>query len=196
MRIRFSHAIPVSSAIPENMDSINQNQPELNRADLRGAAAIQQAEQLIDKAQTCFFCTASSVAGSSGARPMSVQEVDDAGQVWFLSADDGHKNQELECDPSVTLYFQGSAHSDFLALHGRAGISRDKEKIKQLWEPMAKTWFTEGVDDTRITVIHVTPSDGYYWTTKHGKAIADAKMLIGTAIGKTLDDSIEGRLMF
>jgi general stress protein 26 len=178
------------------MDSINQNQPEQNRADLRGGGAIRQAKELIDKAQTCFFCTTGSVAGSSGARPMSVQEVDNAGQIWFLSADDSHKNQELERDSNVTLYFQGSAHSDFLTLHGNASISRDKEKIKQLWEPLAKTWFTEGIDDPRITVIRVTPSEGYYWTTKHGRAIAGAKMLIGAAIGKTLDDSIEGRLVF
>ena len=59
-----------------------------------------------------------------------------------------------------------------------------------------KNVFTEGVDDPRITVIRVTPSEGYYWTTKHGKAITGAKMLIGAAIGKTLDDSIEGRLVF
>lgn len=178
------------------MDSINENQPEQNRADLHGVGAIKQAKELIDKAQTCFFCTTGTVAGSSGARPMSVQEVDDAGQLWFLSADDSHKNLELERDPKVTLYFQGSAHSDFLVLHGNASISRDKEKIKQLWEPLVKTWFTEGVDDPRITVIHVTPSEGYYWSTKHGKVIAGAKMLVGAAIGKTLDDSIEGELVF
>jgi len=44
----------------------------------------------------------------------------------------------------------------------------------------------------RITVIRVQPSGGYYWDNKHGAAIAGAKMLIGAAIGKTLDDSIEG----
>jgi general stress protein 26 len=178
------------------MDSINQNQPESNRANLCGVDAVKQAKELIDKAQTCFFCTAESVTGSSGARPMSVQEVDDVGKLWFLSADDSHKNREVERDPNVTLYFQGSPHSDFLTLRGRATISRDKQKIKQLWEPLAKTWFTEGVDDPRITVICVTPAEGYYWTTKHGKAIAGAKILIGAAIGKTLDDSIEGRLVF
>lgn len=178
------------------MDSINKNQPEQNQRDLRGDDAIKQAKELIDKAQTCFFCTNSSVAGSTGARPMSVQQVDDAGNLWFLSADDSHKNEELERDPNVTLYFQGSAHSDFLTLSGRASVSRDKEKIKQLWEPVIKTWFTEGVDDPRITVICLTPRDGYYWTTKHGKTIAGAKMLIGAAIGKTLDDSIEGQLQF
>jgi len=177
------------------MDSINQNQPELNRAGLRGADAIKQAKELIDKAQTCFFCTGTT-NGSVGTRPMSVQEVDDAGNLWFLSADDSHKNQELERDPNVTLYFQGSAHSDFLTLRGTVSISRDKEKIKQLWEPVVKTWFTEGVDDPRITVIRFASKDGYYWTTKHGKAIAGVKMLIGAAIGTTLDDSLEGQLLF
>ena len=178
------------------MDSINQNQPEPNRADLHGADAIKQAKELIDKAQTCFFCTTTSLDGGSGARPMSVQEFDDTGNLWFLSADDSHKNEELARDPNVTLYFQGSAHSNFLMLRGAASISRDKEKIKQLWEPIVKTWFTEGVDDPRITVIKVAPTDGYYWDTKHGSVVAGAKMLVGAAIGKTLDDSIEGHLQF
>ena len=57
-----------------------------------------------------------------------------------------------------------------------------------------KTWFTEGVDDPRITAIKFTPKSGYYWDTKHGTAVAGVKMLVGAAIGKTLDDSIEGEL--
>jgi general stress protein 26 len=83
----------------------------------------------------------------------------------FLSADDSHKNSELQSDLEVNLYFQGSPHSDFLYLKGRATISRDKDKIKELWTPLIKTWFTEGIDDPRITVIQVVPYEGYYWTT-------------------------------
>jgi len=176
------------------MDSINRNQPEQNREDLRGEKAIAKIKELVEQAETCFFCTALNVAGSTGSRPMSVQEVDEEGNLWFLSAEDSHKNEELARDPSVHLFFQGSAHSDFLRLSGRASILRDKEKIKELWEPVVKTWFTEGMDDPRITVIKVTPTNGYYWDTKHGKTVAGIKMLIGAAIGKTLDDSIEGTI--
>lgn len=175
-------------------DSINRNQPEENRADLRAGDAIAKIKELVEKAQTCFFCTAVTSSGSSGARPMSVQQVDEEGNLWFLSADDSHKNDELARDPSVQLYFQGSAHSDFLMLSGTASITRDKAKIKELWEPIVKTWFTEGVDDPRITAIKFKPNEGYYWDTKHGMAVAGIKMLIGAAIGKTLDDSIEGTL--
>ena len=57
-----------------------------------------------------------------------------------------------------------------------------------------KTWFTEGEDDPRISVIKVAPLDGYYWDNKHGNAVAGVKMMIGAALGKTLDDSIEGRI--
>ncbi len=178
------------------MDSINQQQPEHNHEDLHGPEAVARLKELAEKAQTCFFCTERTVAGSIGTRPMSVQQVDDAGNLWFLSSDDSHKNAELTGDQSVTLYFQASAHADFLTLRGKAEVSRDQKKIKELWEPIVKTWFTEGETDPRITVIQVKPVDGYYWTTKHGKAIAGVKMLIGAAIGKTLDDSIEGRLTF
>jgi general stress protein 26 len=176
------------------MDSINANQPEHNRADLRGRAAIEKIRQLVDKAPNCFFVTRASGSPSGGARPMNVRKVDDEGNLWFLSADDSHKNLELSRDPNVDLYFNGSTHSDFLHLAGHATISTDRARIDELWEPVIRTWFTGGKDDPRITVIRVAPTEGYYWDTKHGHAVAGIKMLLGAALGKTLDDSIEGTL--
>jgi general stress protein 26 len=175
------------------MNSINRNQPEKNRADLRGPDALEKIRELVGKAKNCFFCT-TTADGRTGARPMNVRKVDDRGDLWFLSASDSHQNEEVARDPSVQLYFQGSSHSDFLQLRGRAAITTDRSKVDELWEPVIKTWFTGGKDDPRITVIRFTPTDGYYWDTKHGNTVAAAKMLIGAAIGTTLDDSIEGTL--
>ena len=174
------------------MDSINRNQPEDNHADLAGSAAVDRIKQVVDKTASCFFCTEVGVGPSSGTRPMSVQRVDDDGTLWFLSASDSHKNAEIAQRSRVDLYFQGSEHSGFLHLAGSASISTDKSTIKQLWKPLLKTWFTGGVDDPRITALRVAPDAGYYWDNKHGNAVAGIKMLIGAAIGKTLDDSIEG----
>lgn len=176
------------------MDSINQQQPEDNRKDLQGKEAVKKMKELIDQSKTCFFCTRTGNGASMATRPMSVQQLDEEGNFWFLSASDSHKNAEIEKDHAVQLMFQGSAHSDFLSVEGSAIISRDRNKIKELWEPIIKTWFTGGVDDPRITVIKVAPEHGYYWDNKHGNAVAGIKMLIGAAIGKTLDDSIEGDL--
>ena len=176
------------------MDSINSQQEEKNRQDLHGEAAVKKMKELSKKSNTCFFCTSGNDSVYMDVRPMAVQEIDDQGNFWFLSADDSLKNAEVESDRHVQLLFQGSAHSDFLAVNGTATILRDKEKIKELWEPIVKTWFTEGVDDPRITVIRVTPVSGYYWDNKHGNAVALVKMAIGAITGKTMDDSIEGKV--
>lgn len=174
------------------MDSIDVNQPEVNHANLESTEAVEKIRELVGAAKTCFFCTAESTSDSQGVRPMSVQKVDDEGSLWFLSANDSHKNLEIEKDPRVRLYFQGSPHSDFLMLEGRATIFTDKALIEELWMPLAKAWFTEGKDDPRITVIKFTTQNGYFWDTKHSTGIAAIKILISAAIGKTLDDSLQG----
>jgi len=176
------------------MDSINKQQKEKNREDLSNKAAVDKLRELIHKTKTCFFDTGNASIDSNGVRPMTVQQVDDAGNLWFLSANDSHKNEDIAADRTVKLFFQGSAHSDFMYITGKAIIIHDRNKIDELWEPIMKTWFTEGKDDPRISVIKFTPEDGYYWDTKHGKAIAFLKMLTGAATGKTMDDSIEGKL--
>ncbi len=174
------------------MDSINRQQKEENRKDLQGGEARKKVKELVDKNKTCHFCTAITSGKPVSVRPMSVQKIDEAGNLWFLSSDDSHKNAHISADNKVQLLFQGSAHSDFLSLYGTASISRDKKMIKELWEPIIKTWFTGGEDDPRITVIKVEAEEGYYWDNKHGNAIAFVKMMAGAAMGKTMDDSIEG----
>jgi general stress protein 26 len=177
-----------------HMDSINQRQPEHNHEDLSGAKAIAKLRELVRNAETCFFCTTNRNGGSADARPMRVLQVDDAGNLWFMSAADSHKNEELAQNPMVELFFQGTPNSDMLHLKGQATVSQDKAKIDELWSFVLKTWFTEGKNDPRITVIKVAPQDAYYWDNKHGNAVAGVKMLIGAAVGVTLDDSIEGKL--
>ena len=178
------------------MDSINQQQQEKNHEDLLGQRAGEKIRQLIKNADnTCFFCTEITTGEALKVRPMSVQKIDETGNLWFLSADDSHKNADISADSNVHLLFQGSAYSDFLSIYGTASITKDKLVIKELWEPLLKTWFTEGIDDPRITAIKVEPQNGYYWDNKHGNAVAFAKTVVGAILGKTLDDSIEGKLV-
>jgi general stress protein 26 len=177
------------------MDSINQQQPEDNFENLEGNDAWGKLKELAEKAESCFMCTAIKTGLPFNTRPMSPQKIDDNGDLWFLSANDSHKNANIKADPMVQLLFQASAHSGFLNVYGIAEITEDKAKIDELWDPILKVWFTEGKDDPRISVIKVSPTQGYYWDNKHGNAVAFVKMVAGAIIGKTLDDSVEGKLV-
>lgn len=176
------------------MNSINKNQPEDNKANLSQQDALNKLKQLIAHSGTCFFCTEPANGPSRGVRPMTIQEVDEEGNLWILSAKDSHVNAEIALDSRVKLYFQGSKYSDYLYLTGEATVQEDKGKIKELWSPLLKVWFTEGEHDPRISLLKVVPAFGYYWDNKHGNFVAGVKMMLGAAIGTTLDDSIEGQI--
>ncbi len=177
------------------MDSINNNQEEENYKDLSGEEGIKKMKELIDKAGSCFFCTSTRTATPFNTRPMSVAKMEEDGTIWFFSSSDSNKNMEIVHDTIIQLLFQGSAYSDFLSITGEGEITTDKGKIKELWDPMMKTWFTEGEDDPRITLIKFTPTESYYWDTKHAMGIGFVKRMIGAAVGKTMDDSIEGNII-
>lgn len=174
------------------MDSIDRQQPKENSKDLQGTEAREKIKELASKITSCFFCTGIAIDKPATVRPMSVQKVDEEGNFWFLSAIDSQKNQEIKADNTVQLLFQGSAHSDFLSVYGKATIYKDRELIKELWEPIDNTWFAGGVDDPKITVIKVETKQGYYWDNKHSNAVALIKMTARAIRGRKPDDSRDG----
>jgi general stress protein 26 len=176
------------------MENYKEQAKDESIVNLSGEEAKQKIKEMTKDGNMCFFCTHIQNDKPFSARPMSVQKVDDEGNYWFLSDKDSGKNHEIETDDAVQLLFQNSSSSDYLSIYGKATITRDKAKIEELWEPIAKVWFTEGKEDPSISVIKITPTEGYYWDTKHGKVVAFAKMIVGAVTGKTLDDSIEGKL--
>ena len=174
--------------------STNRTQEEENIKDLSGKGAVEKLRELAEKAESCFFCTNIKTGVPLSVRPMAIQQVDDDGNIWFMSMKDSHKNEELAADPFTHLFFQASAHSGFVNIYGISEISRDQAKIDELWSPLIKTWFQGGKDDPNITLIKVIPSEGYYWDAKHGTAVAFLKMAASVITGKTMDDSVEGSL--
>lgn len=161
--------------------------------DLSNNEAIKKIKELAEDIRVCMFCTQLSVRPVP-TRPMSVSEIDDKGNLWFISSSESNKNFEIKHDDEVQLIFAKNADAHFLSVFGKALIYTDQAKIDEVWTPVAKTWFEQGKEDPNVTVIKVIPSDAYYWDTKNGKAITLLKMAIGAVTGKTDEGGIEGRL--
>ena len=160
---------------------------------LSGSKAVEKIREVAKSAHICLFGTAVSQVPLT-ARPMAVQTVDASGNLWFLSSRDSRTNRHIAADPRVQLFFANPGSSEYLTLDGTASVSDDRSLREEHWTPIAKTWFNGGVDDPDLTVIKVEAGDGYYWDTKHGKTVSFLKIAAGMITGKTLDDSIEGKL--
>lgn len=161
--------------------------------DLSGKAAIEKLQELVKSARVCMFCTA--VAELPFAtRPMSTQDVDEAGNIWFFSDKDSNKNMEIKQDDAVQLIYSNSGSAEFLSIYGHADIITDKKKAEELWQPIAKAWFKDGVDDPSLTILRIRPAEVRYWDTQHGKLVSLLKIAAATVSNKVMDDGVEGKL--
>ena len=160
--------------------------------DLSGQEAIETIKKLTEKAGVCFFVT--NIGKDAHSIPMSLQEVDEDGTLWFISSSESTHNQNLEKHATTQLYFLNNSSYEYVFIQGQAKVSKDRELVEKYYSHFADAWF-DGKDDPRITVIGVKPDDGYYYETKDNKVFAMAKMVFAAVTGaKTEDGGVEGSL--
>lgn len=160
---------------------------------LQHKEAIEKIKELVEAANFCLFATQLTQAPIS-VRPMGTSKVDDDGSLWFFSKKDSDKNEHIQEDDQVQLLYSNNSSSEYLSLFGHAEIVRDRNKIEELWTPLAKAWFKEGIDDPSITLLKVTPQEGHYWDTKSGKVVSLIQIAVSAVTGKSIDNAIEGKV--
>ena len=161
--------------------------------DLTNQDAVKKLKDLAKSAEICLFTTSLNKVPLN-TRPMGAQQVDEEGNIWFFSMKDSHKNDEIEQDNKVQLFFANKGSNEYLSVYGEASEVEDKEKAKELWNPLAKAWFKDGVDDPNLSLLMIKPLDVYYWDTKTNKAVSLIKIAVSAITGSTSDDGVEGKL--
>jgi general stress protein 26 len=161
---------------------------------LNNTEAITKLKDLVDDIKICLFCTNLKMDDGSTCSPMSALKVCDEGSIWFFSEKSSDKNKAILKDKNVQLMFSHPGKNSYLVLYGEAEIILDKTIIEDLWTPVAKTWFKEGIDDPNISIIKVKPSTAYYWDTDGNRMINFLKMLATAITGTTFITDQEGAI--
>lgn len=125
--------------------------------------------------------------------PMSTKEVDDDGNIWFLSNKKSDHNRYLNADNSVQLIYSKPGDFEFMTIFGHASISTERPVLEKYYGKSDDAWF-EGINDPNLTAIKVVPEDAHYWDTKNGKLISLLKMGMGAVTGEKQDLGEHGEL--
>ena len=117
------------------------------------------------------------------ARPLAATVEKDEGAIYFLTDVNGEKDQQIAEFPHVSVSFADHKHAKFVALSGKATVSNDRPKIRELWNPFAKAWW-DSPEDPAIRVIKVVPQDAELWDSP-GRIVTTISMLAAAVTGRT-----------
>lgn len=110
--------------------------------------------------------------GSLRSRPMRTQKINDDGILWFFTGYESGKSHEIkDNDSHVNLSYSNPDDELYVSVSGKASLSKDKQKIDELWNPTLKAWFPEGKDDPNVGLIKVTIDKAEYWDAPNSTLI-------------------------
>lgn len=109
--------------------------------------------------------------GSYRSRPMYTHQVDDEGFLWFFTWKNSDKVLAIQRNPRINLGYSDPDDDVYATISGDAELSLDKTKMKELWNPMLKAWFPEGLDDPNLALLKITVKKAEYWDAASSKMV-------------------------
>ena len=100
--------------------------------------------------------------GHLQSRAMATQKRAAGADLWFVTLQDSDKLRDIAADPHVNLTYYKDRTREWVSVSGIASITRDRQKIHELYAPDWQAWFPkEGDprhgthDDPRLVLIGV-----------------------------------------
>lgn len=160
---------------------------------LRHAAAFEKLKEMALDIKFCMFCTID-YSGTISSRPMTTNEVDEDGNIWFFTNRLSDVSIEADQKNNVCLAYACPAENDYLSVTGIASVVLDKTKIKELWKDAYKVWFPKGITDPELALIKVTPTNAEYWDSSASKMVILFSILKAKLSGSQYKEGEHGKL--
>lgn len=142
-------------------------------------------KKLIDLMKDVKFGMLTTVAEDSNlhSRPMTLQESEFDGILWFFTGLANTLAHEVVENPRVNVSF--ASDDNFVSVSGTAVLVNNEAKKKELWNPLYGVWFPEGVDDPNLVLLKVKAERAEYWDS-HGRVTSLFGMIASMVTGKKI----------
>ena len=123
--------------------------------------SISRVWEIIESTRVGMLTT--QFAGGLRARPLEARVDRDSGTIWFVTDVSGAKDDEIEAAHDVGLIFIDGNGRAYLSLTGRASVTRDPAKAKEIWKKTDDLWLPGGPDDPNVRLLSVKPVTAELW---------------------------------
>jgi general stress protein 26 len=131
-------------------------------------ATTKKLTELIKNARMAMLTTMT-VDGKHVSRPMALQEAEFDGDLWFFTYENSAKVHDITLQPEVNVSFSDKNANAWVSIAGYAEVVHDRSKAEQLWNPLLKAWFPDGLDTEGLTLLRVRADSAQYWDAPNSK---------------------------
>lgn len=101
--------------------------------------------------------------GSLWSRPISTQQANPDGELWFFTKLDSPMANELRRHPRVSLCYAKPVDSSYVSISGVCELVSDRKKAEELWDSSYQKWLPGGPQDPSLLLVRVAVERAEYW---------------------------------
>lgn len=150
----------------------------MSAEDTRKVAELIQGERF-------GFLTTVTPGGKLTSRPMTLQEVEFDGDLWFFAERSSSPVAHITASPQVNVGI-GSGGT-WVSLTGHARVVEDLAKKKELWNGAVEAWFPNGPEDPEVVLLKVEGDSAEYWDSPGGRLATAFSFVKAKATGERID---------
>lgn len=145
--------------------------------------AIDKLRDLIQDIETAMLTTID--GGLLRSRPMVTQQTEFDGDLWFFTNVQTHKVAEIMKDSRVNVSYASPDSNTYVSISGTAEFSTDEDKMAELWNPLQRAWFPDGLEDSNLILLNVKVEQAEYWDTASNTFVQIAGFLKAITTGES-----------
>jgi general stress protein 26 len=130
--------------------------------------------------------TTTNAEGHLHARPMTTQQAEFGGDLWFIGARDSGSVADIRLHPRVNVSYADTGKGSYVSVSGVGELVEDRAKLEELWSDFYKAYFQGGIDDPNVQLIKVEATGAEFWESE-GKVKSYFQMARAAVTGKTAD---------
>ena len=116
--------------------------------------------------------------------PMTTQDTDFNGIVWFLGSKSSELVKNIPLNNQVNLGYSNISNNDYVSINGIAECVVDPAILDQIWSPAYEAFFEHGKSDPDIQLLRVISNGAQYWKGS-GKVATLFKLVKASITGES-----------
>lgn len=124
--------------------------------------AVKTVAALIKDIKSAMLTTVTA-EGHLHARPMTTQQQEFDGDLWFIGSKDAEYTADIAARPQVNVSYADTGGNNYVSVTGRGELVENRAKLDELWSEMYNMYFEGGKDDPNIQLIKIEAQGAEFW---------------------------------
>jgi general stress protein 26 len=157
--------------------------------------SVKRLGRLIEDFRVAMLTTKDET-GALHSRPMLTLYAEFDGDLWFFTHAHTHHADAVQHHHQVNVIYVNTDRERYVSVSGKAELVSARQRMAELWNPIYKSWFPQGLADSDLALLKVHVEQAEYWDSQASVMVQLTRFAKSLVTGEPFDSRVNEVINF